>query len=151
MQFELKIDGHPMASLDVDVAAVKAVLAHLAFVPATNSARSTPMTPAQVRELLSRVDPKSVAFLTALAKSSGELRWPQMQEIFEIDAWNDYSRRFGKGITRALRFVLGDDNAKLVWWDEADWPDDEEWSQSKVYVDGQALQSLQEVVASQER
>lgn len=68
--------------------------------------------------------------------------WAEMQRIFKIEGneWSEFTSRHGKGITRALRNLTGGKFDALVYWnnDDIEWADDD-WSNGKVYVDGQAL------------
>lgn len=104
--------------------------------------RSFPLTPDQALQLLRSVDPKTAEFLKALAANTGELTFADMKRIFGIETWPDYSSRFGKGLTRALRHLTKNSAATLVSRDEGEWQSDND-PEGLVYVDGQALAALQ--------
>jgi hypothetical protein len=147
MNIEMLVDGQPLVKVDLDVALLARILRAVAEDSGDADAKSTPATEAQMKELLSRIDQRSVQFLTALAASEdGSITWIKMREIFGIkdeDDWAAYSGSFGKGITRAYRKILGDKTARLVWWIDADW-DEHDWDSEmcSVYVDGPALGAL---------
>jgi hypothetical protein len=149
MGVEIKIDGSTLVNMQVDLD-VFAKLMNGA-IPTTSVSRSSPITVPQAHDLLSRIDGKSVQFLKQIAANNGEIGWGEMQRIFGInDVWSEFSSSYGKGITRALRHLLGDKSARLVWWDDADWPDSDQpgtWDDCKVFVDGVALKSLREAIS----
>ncbi|TBG84503.1 hypothetical protein ELG69_10480 [Rhizobium leguminosarum] len=140
MEVELKLDGKSVLKARIRVSSLIEAIASAIAAEDHEDAESTPITPAQATELLSRVDTKSARFLKRIAENNGFIEWEEMQEIFDIDDdWNEYSTRFGKGITRALRNITGGNRDKLIYWDDKNWEED-----SKVRVDGMALQSLRE-------
>lgn len=151
MNFEMLVDGQSLVKIDVDVVLLARILREAARGEDGEDAKSTPATEAQMKDLLSRIDQRSVQFLTAIAKSDdGAITWTKMREIFGIkeeDDWAAYSGSFGKGITRAYRKILGDKTARLIWWIDADW-DEHEWDSDmcSVYVDGPALLALRAAV-----
>jgi hypothetical protein len=73
-----------------------------------------------------------------------------MRNIFDIKEKDDttsFTARYGKGITRSLRNVLNNKSARLIWWNDEDWPEEsEEWDRCKVYIDGPALQALHDAI-----
>jgi hypothetical protein len=150
MNLEIKLDGQTLVNIDINTQlAARAGREFRAPLPeATHSWRSTPMTVPQARELLSKIDPKSKVFLLELARKDGTLSWRDMRAIYELDAeaeWSVYSRGWGKGITRALRFIMKDNSAKLVWWNDDQWDELEEDDVDRglVHIDGPALAALQ--------
>lgn len=149
MQIEIKIDGQSLVNMQLDEGLLFKVLGKTSG--ALGMPKSTPITVAQAKDLLSRIDTKSVQFLKQIAMNSGEIGWGEMRRIFGInDEWSEFSSSYGKGITRALRHLTNDKSARLVWWDDADWPDDGRagtWDHCKVFVDGPALKSLREAAA----
>jgi len=115
--------------------------------------KSTPISTDQARELLARVDEKSAHFLKQLAANGGEMTWGEMRKLFgigDVQETSAFTNRYGKGITRALRHLLGDKSARLVWWDDFEWvwDDLDKVDGYKVYMDGPALRALQEATAN---
>lgn len=150
MNLELRVDGESFIKVDVNANVFSQLIKILKSPIVTSAAtiaKSAPLTVAQVDELFSRIDAKSVHFLKRLAANGGSITWGEMKEIFGISEWNTYSSGYGKGITRALRHILDDKSARLVWWIDAEWDELEEWEQDpcKVYVDGAALHAIREV------
>ena len=140
MEVELKLDGKSVLKARIRVSTLLEAITAAIQAEGNEDAISTPITPAQASELLGRVDAKSARFLKRIAENNGSIDWDEMQDIFDIDDdWNEYSTRFGKGITRALRNITGGIRDKLVFWDDDTWEDD-----PVVNVDGMALQSLRE-------
>jgi hypothetical protein len=151
MTINILIDGKSIVKIDLDAdALIKAIRAAMT---GGDTFQSTPASVEQMKQLLARIDERSVSFLKALASSKeGSLSWAEMRKIFGIkeeDNWNAYSGSFGKGITRAYRNILGDKTARLVWWIDKDW-EEYDWDDDLccVYVDGQALQSLRSITGS---
>lgn len=149
MNLELLLDGRSVVKVELNLPLL--VQALQTSVGKDANARSTPATVAQMRDLLSRIDPRSVEYLKAIAKNTdGAIAWKSMRPIFGIekeDDWSAYSGSFGKGITRAYRKILGDQTAKLVWWNEADW-EKADWNDDMcaVFVDGPALDALRAAI-----
>ncbi|WP_421477691.1 hypothetical protein [Agrobacterium tumefaciens] len=140
MEVELKLDGKTVVKARIRVTTLLEAITAAVQAESTDDAISTPITPAQAAELFARVDAKSVRFLKRIADNNGSIDWDEMQEIFEIeDDWSEYSTRFGKGITRALRNITGGTHDKLVHWDDDTWENDQ-----TVHIDGMALKSLRE-------
>lgn len=145
MMLEMLLDGHSVVKVDLNLPMLFQALQ--TSVRKEANARSTPATEAQMRDLLSRIDPRSAEYLKAIARNAdGTMTWKDMRPIFGIEKaedWPAYSGSFGKGITRAYRKILGDPTAKLVWWNDADW-EDVDWDDEMcaVFVDGPALDAL---------
>jgi hypothetical protein len=99
----------------------------------------------QAQQLLRKIDPKTGDFLKVLAQNGGEITFGQMQQIFGIKEWEEFTSRFGKGLTRALRHLTDNSSAKLVWWDDYEWNSDDD-PEGPVHVDGAALRSLRAAV-----
>ena len=141
MNFEIFADGKSVVKADVDVSTIFRLVAGMA---AENpvAARSTPATAEQMAAVMDSIDPRSAQFLRELAlDASGSIRWRRMTQIFGIERWPEFSGSFGKGITRAFRHTLNDKTAKLFWWDDNTW-DDEDDNTQLVFVDGPALAAL---------
>jgi hypothetical protein len=149
MNITISVDGQVAVDVNVNTALIPKLLQGFGgSILAQAVPKSTPMSKAQAQELLSRIDEKSVHFLKQLAANDGTITWGDMRKIFdikEIDDTTSFTARYGKGITRALRNILNNKSARLVWWNEEEWPDDtEEWDRCEVYIDGPALQALRE-------
>lgn len=146
---ELLLDGRCVVKVDLNLPLL--VQALQSSVGKQVNARSTPATEAQMRDLLSRIDPRSVEYLKGIARNAdGTITWKNMRLIFGIEKendWSAYSGSFGKGITRAYRKILGNQTAKLVWWNDADW-DEADWDDDMcaVFVDGPALEALRAAI-----
>lgn len=151
MNIEMLIDEQSAVKIDLNLPLILQQL--MASARAQADARSTPASEAQMRDLLSRIDQRSADFLRAIARNrDGSIPWREMRTIFGIakeDDWAAYSGSFGKGITRAYRRIVGDNTAKLVWWNDADW-DEADWNDDMcaVFVDGPALNALRAVASA---
>jgi hypothetical protein len=140
MEVEIKLDGKSVLKARVRVSTLLEALTAAIADDESDDAMSAPITPAQAEELLSRVDTKSARFLKRIAENNGSVEWDEMREIFDIeDDWSEYSTRFGKGITRALRNITGGNRDRLIHWDDDSWG-----KESVVRIDGMALRSLRE-------
>ena len=149
MYLELKVDGETVATMTLNTEFLEQYLQKPLTINHAPPSRSTPMTEAEIKDLLSRIDVKSVDFLKRIAASDGSITWGEMRQIFgikDVKDWPAFSSGHGKGITRALRHVKGDKSARLVWWDDDEWEEDpSQWDPCEVHVDGSALQALRAV------
>lgn len=136
----IEIGGKKVFSGHIFAEEIRDVLRVLTAVT-TYVSKSYPLTPEQATQLVRKIDTKTGDFLKALAANHGELTFGEMQRIFGIKDWNEYSSRFGKGLTRALRHLTGNSTAALVWWDDDEWAADND-PNGPVYLDGAALKSL---------
>ena len=148
MDFEIKIDGHVAVKAEINPSLFRSFLSGTA--PPFGVPKSAPLTAAQVEDLLSRIDTKSVQFLKQIAANNGRITWGDARTIFGIEDptdWSAFSASYGKGITRAVRNILGDRSARLVWWDDHDktWESTESKDPALLFVDGPALQALQQL------
>ncbi len=147
MHFELNVGG--LTVVKGELAPVFLDLFRGSTPPPTMPTMSAPMTVPQVRELFASIDAKSVLFLKKLAANGGAMTWGEARAIFGIadtKDWSAYGSYFGRGITRAVRRILQDRQARLVWWHDHD----RTWSAADkdpamLFVDGSALQALREV------
>jgi hypothetical protein len=148
MNVEVRIDGVVLVKMEVNPAGLSNLLRGSALgVESHTIPKSTPVTKAQIEELLSRIDARSARFLKQIGVNNGTITWGEMRAIFDIkdeDDWSSFSAGYGKGITRALRHILKDKSARLVWWIDSEWNENDDWDPCKVYVDGAALQALRQ-------
>lgn len=148
------VDGQVAIDADINVPLIVRLLQRASAVTLTQSVpKSTPISTDQARELLARVDEKSAHFLKQLAANGGKMTWGEMRKLFginDVQETSAFTNRYGKGITRALRHLLGDKSARLVWWDDFEWvwDDLDKVDAYKVYIDGPALLALQEATAN---
>jgi hypothetical protein len=152
MNLELKIDDATVVKMELNEGFLSQLLQLKPSVNAGVVTKSAPLTKAQAEELLSRIDGKSVLFLKQIAANNGSITWGEMKGIFGIEDWSTFTSGHGKGITRALRHILDDKSARLIWWVDKEWADNEgnylepnEEDRCKVYLDGVALQALREM------
>jgi hypothetical protein len=150
MNLELQVDGEAVIKIELNATLLTQILQMKSPMPSAETiAKSAALTKVQVEELLSRIDAKSVHFLKAIAANNGSITWGEMRKIFgiaDVKDWATYSSGHGKGITRALRNILNDKSARLIWWDDEEWEIPVSQQDScNVYVDGAALQALREV------
>jgi hypothetical protein len=150
MRIELRIEGKAVVTAEVDRAYLAAVLS-----PSLGEvfAKSFPLTKAQGEQLLARIDGRSSQLIKQIAANGGSATWAEMKKILELDNWNVYAAGPGKGITRALRALVASKSARLIWWVESEWLDEDgaefkteaEWDGCRVYIDGPALQVFREI------
>lgn len=153
MNITLAVDGQVVININLDTALIPKLLPSFGGAITAHHhhmSKSTPVSKAQMEELLSRIDTKSVQFLKQLAANNGSITWGEMRSIFGIDTtddWTSFSAGYGKGITRALRNILQDKSARLIWWLDEEWDEEaEDWDPYHVYIDGPALQTLRQAV-----
>lgn len=148
MQIELNIDGNTAFKGEISPWFLDLIRAAPKPIPTVSRFTSTPITVPEAEELLSAIDPKSRAFLKRFPATDGQLTWREVREIFDIDDrndWSAYASFYGRGITRALRRILKDSNARLIWWHEHDpiWVAENK-DAGMLFVDGPALDALRE-------
>jgi hypothetical protein len=150
MNLVLSVDGQVVIDMNVNTALVPKLFQTLGGELVAHSIpKSTTVSKVQMQALLSRIDLKSVHFLKQLAANNGSITWGEMRAIFGIEKkkdWSAFSAGYGKGITRALRHILQDKSARLVWWVDEDWDDEVDWDSCLVHIDGPALQALRATV-----
>lgn len=143
MRIELSIDGTSVVKIDID----RDELISRLFDPSERQTRqavfSTPITTVQARDLISRLNPKTVMFLRELAKAGGSISWANIQAIFGVTEWKEFSNSYNRGITRALRNITKDSGAWLVNWNDKEWAEGNE----RVFIEGPALEALREAFA----
>lgn len=149
MNIILTVDNQVIIDMNLDTSLLPRLLQGCGGASVTQTvSKSTPMSKTQAQDLLSRIDEKSVIFLKQIAANNGTIAWGEMRKIFGIDDKEDttsFTARYGKGITRALRNLLNNKSARLVWWNDEDWDwESKEPDTFEVYVDGPALQALRE-------
>jgi hypothetical protein len=142
MNIELRIDGRTVVNGSIDTAVLQSLLASVQATPSV-VAQSTTMTAEQAEDLLASIDAKSAHFLKQIAANNGVIEWEDVKAIFGIsggddDGWGIYAGGFGKGITRAVRRIVDDKAARLIWWRDTEWNKDVK----RLYVDGPALEAL---------
>lgn len=145
MDFEFSMHGHTLVKGKLDVTALRLILDALEAAK-HEFFRSTPLSSEQAAELFRRIDPKSQIFLRSIAANNGSVNFGKMKEIFDIEDWTQYSRSYGKGITRSLRNITGNPEAALVWWNDEEWVEDDN-DDFCVSVDGEALTALKKASA----
>jgi hypothetical protein len=147
MRLELKIEDQVIVKAEIDISALLPLLqttTHSSGAAPSAVTQSIVMTVEQVTDLLSRVDPKSAEFLKKIGENNGTISWGDTRAIFGIEAagdWSAFASSYGRGITRAVRYVTGIKSARLVWWNNPDW-DEENPDPFTLHVDGPALQAL---------
>jgi hypothetical protein len=147
MNIEINVEGQVLVKMEIDLSLLPGLLDRADSGAQLSPSRSTPASRDQMEELLRRVDPRSAQLLRSIAASKGgSISWVRMRQIFGIRSksnWAAYSGSHGKGITRALRNILNNRSARLIWWNDNDW-DSNDWDSAKcaVYIDGPALVSL---------
>jgi hypothetical protein len=141
--FDVRIKGKPVLTGRIDPELLRGLLGDQAVV--TVIPKSTPITSDEAEELLKRVNATSRDFLRKIARNGGRMLWGEMRKLFSIEDQKDttaYHNGPGKGITRALRAVTGNKKARLLWWTDADWVDEDRYDLAPVYIDGPALDAL---------
>lgn len=140
----LSIDGEVVFTGEFSVAKILQAFSASTTPPASSVShhKSFPINVDQGKHLIRKVDKKSADFLRTIAHNEGEITFKSMCAIFGIERWAEYSGTYGKGITRALRHMTDNSSASLIWWNDDEWENDNDPNGS-VYIDGQALKSLQ--------
>jgi hypothetical protein len=115
---------------------------------------SDPITAAQAKELVSRLDTRCVELLRQIALGGGSITWPQVQKICGIKGRNfgQYLDQYHHKINDAVRMVTRGEHRFLITYEDGapawETPD---WKDAKLEIDGPALMSLKEVFTAQPR
>ncbi len=167
LNLELRLNGETVGKLEVDAVllarwlhateiesptlapvaqSVEAPPAPVAIAVERVAPKSSPLTGAQALELLGFVNRPCAEFLSRLAANRGELSWRDTKGLFDIQNYEAFAAGPGQDIARAMRHILRDKSAQLVWRDEREWgrlaDDDDEGR--LLCVNGSALQALRE-------
>ena len=151
MNLELRVNGEAVVKMEINATLLSQLLQWKASpTGAAEPAKSSPLTRAQAEELLSQVDEKSAEFLKRIAAGDGVLTWGETKALFKIKDWDAFASGPGKALARAVRRVLDDKSARLVWRIEHEWEGLEKGEDEvcMLHVDGAALQSLREATGS---
>ena len=142
MHLELRMNGEVVAKMEVN----PNLMSQLLCMDAKSIIKSTPMSKAQAQLLIARLDEKSAEFLRRIASNDGWITWGEMKQHFGVKEWGAFRSGPGNRITRALRDILDDKSARLVWREEHEWEglEDGEDEVCKAHVDGAALVALRE-------
>ncbi len=147
MNLELRVNGEAVVKMEINATLLSQIL-QLKVSPAAAAepAKSSPLTEAQAEELLSLVDEKCVEFLKRIAANQGVLTWGETKALFNIKDWDAFTAGPGKTLARAVRHILHDKSARLIWRIEHEWEGLEKGEDEvcMLHVDGAALQALRE-------
>src|SRR5271169_4272420 len=159
MNLELRLNGEIIGKLEIDASLLSQML-QMTVSPAPdaaapkNSARSAPhssaLANAQAEELLRQVDKTSAELLTRIAANHGALTWGETKALFELKDWEAFTSGPGKAILRAVRHILHDKSARLIWRNEHEWEGLEKGEDEvcRLHIDGTALEALREATGT---
>jgi len=146
MNIELRLDGEVVVRMDVNAG----LLAQLvAMNSEAKNIRSTPLTTSQAERLLATLSKKNADFLRIIAANDGWITWGEAKQLHEVRDWPAFKAGGWKEITQAMRDILNDKSASLLWRNEREWEglDEGENEICKIRVDGAALIALREAAA----
>jgi len=137
---EVCLNGEAVGKLEIDAS----LLSRLTQSTKTAPPVSSPLTKAQAQELLSHVDKTCAEFLTRLAANNGMLTWGETKTLFDVRNWEAFATGPGRQLARAIRHVLHDSKARLVWRIDHEWEELEKGEDEvcRLHVDGAALHAL---------
>lgn len=145
MEFALSVEGEVVVKGDVNVRKLGSLLA-AALKASTSPAKSPDVTPQQFTDLFGRINSDSKTLLERIAENKGFITWPEICSILGYTGthWPDFSNSHNRGINLALSKILNAPGTKLIHWDDDEhgWTEDG-WPNARVYIDGEALRSLQ--------
>ena len=144
MNLELRVNGEVVAKMEINGALLSQLLQLRASPAAAEPAKSSPLTRAQAEALLAHVDEKCAEFLKRIAGNQGVLTWGETKALFKIADWEAFTAGPGKTLARAVRHILHDKSARLIWRVEHEWEGLEKGEDEvcMLHVDGPALQAL---------
>jgi hypothetical protein len=150
MNLELRVNGEAVVKMEINATLLSQLLQLKAPPAAAEPAKSSPLTTAQAEALLAHVDEKCVEFLRRIAANQGVLTWGETKTLFKIADWDAFTSGPAKSLARAVRQILQDKSARLVWRIEHEWEGLEKGEDEvcMLHVDGAALQALREATGS---
>jgi len=112
---------------------------------------SDPITVEQARELTGLLDETCVELLRQIVLGDGSITWPQVQAICGIEGtdFGHYHYCYGDRIEEAVQAITQRASRYLITYEEGTpaW-DTDDWQDVTLEIDGAALMSLREVLAS---
>jgi hypothetical protein len=151
ISLELLVNGEAVVKMEINANLLSQIFQlNVSPAGAAEPAKSSPLTKAQAETLLSQVDEKCADFLKRVAANQGVLTWGETKALFHIKDWDAFASGPGKTLARAVRHVLHDKSARLVWRTEHEWEGLEKGEDEvcMLHVDGAALQALREATGS---
>jgi hypothetical protein len=157
MKLELRLDGVLILETKVDGANLSPALdgALKSIDVFRNRIISSPVTQDELRIFLGKLEPVHFRLLKEIALAGGGLSWTKIRRILEIPNEDDFEVfSFGhyEIITMHFRAALRNHDARIIWWNERDWWNND-WDSAlcSVHIDGPALSLLQYVVLEPEQ
>lgn len=151
MNLELLVNGEAVVKMEINATLLSQLL-RLKVSPTGGAepAKSSPLTKAQAEALLAQVDEKCADFLKRVAANQGVLTWGETKALFHVKDWDAFTSGPGKTLARAVRHILQDKSARLVWRIEHEWEGLEKGEDEvcMLHIDGAALQALREATGS---
>jgi hypothetical protein len=151
ISLELLVNGEAVVKMEINANLLSQIFQlNASPAGAAEPAKSSPLTKAQAETLLSQVDEKCADFLKRVAANQGVLTWGETKALFHIKDWDAFASGPGKTLARAVRHILHDKSARLVWRTEHEWEGLEKGEDEvcMLHVDGAALQALREATGS---
>ncbi len=150
MNLEIRVDGEAVVKMEINATLLLHLLQAKASPAGAEPAKSSPLTRAQAEALLSHVDENCAEFLKRIAANDGVLTWGETKALYKIADWDAFASGPGKSLARAVRHILQDRSARLVWRIEHEWEGLEKGEDEvcMLHVDGPALQALREATGS---
>jgi hypothetical protein len=151
MNLELLVNGEAVVKMEINANLLSQIFQlNVSPAGAAEPAKSSPLTKAHAETLLSQVDEKCADFLKRVAANQGVLTWGETKALFHIKDWDAFASGPGKTLARAVRHILHDKSARLVWRTEHEWEGLEKGEDEvcMLHVDGAALQALREATGS---
>lgn len=151
MNLELRMNGEAVVKMEINATLLSQLLQAKASAAGAEPAKSSPLTREQAEALLAHVDERCAEFLGRIAANQGELTWGETKALFKIADWAAFASGPGKSLARAVRHILQDKSARLVWRMEHEWEGLEKGEDEvcMLHVDGAALQALREATGAQ--
>lgn len=136
---------HGLASASPSAAVTQAEAGEAAETPT-----SYPLTIEQARDLTSKIDSAMVDVLKAavsnLVNGVAVIKFSDVKACTGVDSWPKFARGYLAGLHRSLRTIVGDRDAKLLFWDDYDnsWLKNEfdDWIEGNLMIDGPVVDTL---------
>ncbi|PVE20641.1 hypothetical protein DC522_31070 [Microvirga sp. KLBC 81] len=146
MHIELHIDGVTVVDGELDL---RSVINRLEEAEEYGLWASSPLTFDQAKELLIRLDTRTLELVRQIVLRGGSITWPHAAQICGIpdEDYDAFYREWVKPLNRVVATVRGEEDSVLIAWrpDQGDWESDAEGN-TRFDIDGQALKSLRKVL-----
>jgi hypothetical protein len=146
MHIELRVEGITVVDGELDL---HSLISRLREAVEYGLWSSSPLTYDQAKDLLIRLDTKTLELVRQIVLRGGSITWPHVAEICGIptEDYDEFYNEWVKPLNRVVATVRGEEPSALIGWfpGQGDWETDDEGN-IRFDIDGPALRSLRKVL-----